>query len=713
MTIAQPQHDVRNTISRAFRISKRHYRLFFLTAIAIGVVGTGVTMMLPRSFQSIATIVVSSGIIDPLNTQGMSANPQQLSDDELATQAELIHSRDVAGAVLNQLPSNEKPKAGIKTWLCHHGLTPLCPKPTLPVDPDTKRAGQIDGLLSAVLVEPELHSRVMTLTVKDKDADRAAAIANAFVTSYQTISLTQQRADLTKSLAWLDSRTTALRQRWLEAETKASDFNGAHNLSNTGANSPLVNQQIADAATSLGQAQGRYAAAQAKADALQEAIRTGNQRALVSLGEQPLLVSTANTLMQLENERMARAGTFGPNHPEVQALDHQIAEARASMGSETHAALSSINNDVIAARAEVNQIKQNLDTLRAQSASQSSPQAEYNTLEQEAQSARGVYEAFLERTKELAGRVQLLQPPVSFVSHASVPSSPTFPNRKKLLIGVVVIALVGGIGVVLLRDMMMPGFGDLDDMRTAIGLPVLATLPDISREKPRSILRYVMDNPFSKVGEAVRGISAQLSLSTVPTSHQARIIAITSAAPSDGKSTLAVWLASVVRAGSRPVLVIDADHRHAGGNRPAQGFTEVLSNQLSIQQAVITNPVTGIDFMGPGAPKAHPFDTREIARLREVLTELGRTYSLIIIDTPPLLSMMDGLVLSSVADQTIFICRWRSTSRAAVAACLERLRAYGANLAGIAVTHFNEHSAAITAPDYTRAEARLIDHLKD
>ncbi|MBU2654165.1 GumC family protein [Acidomonas methanolica] len=699
-------------LHRALGIGRRHYRLFAAVFLAVMFVGTGLIMLLPRSYQSVATIVVSRGIMDPLNSQSMSANAQELGDDEIATQAELIQSRDVAAAVLRKLPPAPKPRPGVRTWLCGHHVAFFCPKPSkTPVDPAVAFDQQISALLASVDVEPKLHSRILTITVKDHDAHRAAAIADQFVMNYQNLALAEQRSDLSKTLSWLDERTASLRKRWVEAETAASLFNGSHNLTNTSANAPLINQQIANAAAALGQAQGRYAAAQAKADALKEALGTGNERDFVSLGEQPLLVSVANALMQLSNQRTQLAATYGANHPSVQAIDRQIAQTRSSLDRETRAALARINDDVIATRAEILQTQRNLDTLRAQSAKQSGPQAEYATLAQEAQSAQGVYDSFLERTKELAGRVQLLQPPVAFVSHAAVASAPTFPNRKKLLIGVFVIALVCGVAAIILRDMLSPGFGDLTEISHIAALPVLARLPDISRERSRSASRYIMDNPFSEAGEAVRGISAQIALSNSIVMNRSRVLAITSAAPSEGRSTLAVWLASIMRAGNQPVLIIDTDHRANKGDRSPPGFTDIMGNRITAQDAIVTNPLTGIDVIGPGTPQAHPFDSREIARLRATLDELGGLYDLIIIDTPPLLSATDGLVFASVADQTIFLCRWSSVSRSAVSTCLERLRTYRASLAGIVVNYFSGSAAAIARSDDPQKEVRLIDHL--
>ncbi|GBQ28077.1 polysaccharide biosynthesis tyrosine autokinase [Gluconacetobacter azotocaptans] len=711
-TITLSQRDGRTIILHGLRLLRRYHRLFLAVGIGTVIVGCGATLSLRRSFVATATVVVSPTGNDPVGNRG-GQQAESLSDDELATQAGLLQSRDVAAAVLRSLP----PSAGragfsLKGMLCAHGLHLACPK-AAKADPAAEAQAQVDRLLGAVTIAPMPRSRIISITVNADDGQRAADLANAFVVQYQQLALDRQRADLNRTAAWVDSRTAQLRERWLEAATKASTFNATHKLSNTGdgaGNGPLIEREMSETAVSLTQAQGRLAAAEARADALARASTRGEARALVTLTQQPILVATANTLQQLDSARMQKAAALGPHHPDLAGLDRQIATTRASLAAETHAALASINEDAMSARAEVAQLAHDLDRLRQEASSQGSPQAEYRMLTQEAQSAREVYEAFLERSKELVDRVALLQPPVTFVSHAATPDSATFPNRKKLLMGVIVLSLVAAAGAVFLRDLFSSGFGEVEQLRALVGLPLLTAIPRIAGRDRRSVRRHVLDNPFSPASEAVRSLLAQLSLSAPKTTGRGRVIVVASASTGEGKSSLAAWLAGLARTGGQPVLVIDGDHREGTpGRAPLRpGLTELLAGEASVADVVRPDLETGVDFLPAGAPKLFPFDTTEIARLRDMLKELGRSYSLIVIDSPPLLAMPDGLVYGALADQTVFVCRWLSTSRSAVLSSIERLRSYGAHVSGVVVSMAEEHATANPGARYGRQDTQRI-----
>ncbi|WP_246395685.1 GumC family protein [Gluconacetobacter tumulisoli] len=710
-TITMSQRDGRTIILHGLRLLRRYHRLFLAVGIGTFVVGCGATLSLKRSFVATATVVVSPTSSDPVGNRG-AQQAEGLSDDELATQAGLLQSRDVAAAVLRDLPPPaSRGGFSLKNMLCTHGLHLACPK-AVRADPAAQAQAQVDRLLAAVTIAPGPRSRIISITVNADDGQRAADLANAFVVEYQKIALDRQRADLNRTAAWVDGRTMQLRERWLEAATKASAFNATHKLSNTGdgaGNGPLIEREMSETAISLTQAQGRLAAAEARSDALARATARGEARGLVTLTQQPILVATANTLLQLESTRMQKAAALGPHHPDLAGLDQQIATTRASLAAETRAALDSINEDAVSARAEVGQLTHDLDRLRQEASGQGSPQAEYRMLTQEAQSARDVYEAFLERSKELVDRVDLLQPPVAFVSHAAAPDTPTFPNRKKLLMGVVVLSLVAAAGAVFLRDLFSSGFGEVEQLRALVGLPLLTAIPWIAGRDRRSVRRHVLDNPFSPASEAVRSLLAQLSLSA-PKTARGRVVVVASASAGEGKSSLAAWLAGLARTGGQPVLIIDGDHREGTPGRSplCPGLTELLSGEASVGEVVRPDPETGVDFLPAGAPKLFPFDTTEIARLRDMLKELGRSYSLIVIDSPPLLAMPDGLVYGALADQTVFVCRWLHTSRSAVLSSIERLRSYGAHVSGVVVSMAEEHAATHPGTRYGRQDTRRI-----
>lgn len=702
---------------QVLRVWRRHIRLFFVCVAAVLIIGSVALFSLKPSYTATAIVTIAPQSTDPLAPS--SQPPADVLEDDLpATEASMMQSRDVAAAVLAQIPpAKEIPSFSLRGSLCHAGLSFFCPNLTATL-PSIKQQAEIDGFLKNLSVVPQLHSRVINVSVTAETGPRAAMLADAVVSNFQRIALNQQTENINRVAAWLDGRTAELQQRWLDAVQAANMYSVSHGLTNAiedNAPSPLVNTQIANMAASLGMAQAQLAAAQAHAAALHDANLHGDASGLVSLSDQPILVAAANNLMQLESTRDQLAAEFGPHYPKIEALDRQIAENRATLNSQTHSALGSISESLVSARAEVQQLTDNLNQLKSQAAAQSAKQAQYLTLTQQAQSARTIYETFLEHENEVVDRAALLEPPVTLVSHASVPGHPTFPNKPKLVLGLLVLALAAGFAAIFIKDYLSVGFEEMEDLRASVPLPLLATLPFIATAGQRSISDHVSDAPFSRTSEAVRGLVAKLAmLATDGTAPRA--ILVTSAGAIEGKSTLAVWLATTVRQGGQSVLVIDGDHRRGSLMPRASaayklGMTDLLAGRATPAEVIQSDPATKVDFIAAGSAMSRPFGTEEIARLRNAIGVLKQSYSLIVIDSPPLLAMTDGFVHGSVADQTVFVCRWQQTSRIAVTASLDRLRAYGTKVAGIVVTMVDDNSTLAFGGDYSRRETKLITRL--
>jgi polysaccharide biosynthesis transport protein len=141
------------------------------------------------------------------------------------------------------------------------------------------------------------------------------------------------------------------------------------------------------------------------------------------------------------------------------------------------------------------------------------------------------------------------------------------------------------------------------------------------------------------------------------------------------------------------------------------GLTDLLAGRATLGDVIQTDPDTKVDFISAGQPMTHSFGTGDIMHLRAIMATLKTSYGLIIVDSPPLLAMTDGLVHASIVDQTIFICRWQSTSRRAVVGCIERLRAYGAQIPGMVVSMVDQKSTMALGDEYSRREIKLINKL--
>ncbi|MDE8346348.1 MAG: polysaccharide biosynthesis tyrosine autokinase [Acidocella sp.] len=697
-------------VARALR---RHIRIFLVCSISVLVLGAVSLAMIKPFYTATAVVALSTQNPDPRALDAQQTG-QSNDADQPETIASMIQSRSVAGAVLASIPA---PKTAIQFrylgFLCHAGVSFFCRR-TSPADGAGEQMLAENNLLSALTVLPEPDSHVLDISVTADSPDMAARLADAFVTSFQTLALSRQTRIVSDMSDVFKARSLALQTQWLDAVNRADAYSVRHGLTDAtddNASTPLLASQIADMATSLSQAQAQLATAQAQADALHAAAGSGDASALIVQSEQPILVATASNLMALENERSQLSAEFGPAYPKIRALDEQISEAQSVLNSQTGTALASVGDNVVSARAEVKELTANLNQLRAESLAQSADQVRYQSLSDEATTAKNVYETYLQHANDITSRAALLEPPVTFVSHAGIPTHASFPNKPKLGAAVIILAVIAGLAGVLIRDYFSVDFDGTEDMQAFLQLPVLATIPFIFALRNRSVASHVLDAPFSRTSEAVRGLAGSLALmannETTP-----RSVLVTSAGSAEGKTTLAVWLAMTVCQGEQSVLVIDGDHRRGSLMQDSittakPGLTDVLAGRATANEVIQVDPTTKIDFISAGSAMSSPFGAVEVARLRNLIDTLKRNYNLIVIDSPPLLAMTDGLVYGSVADQTIFVCRSQQTSRKAVSSSINRLRIYGASVAGLVVSMVDQSSSLAFDGEYSRREMML------
>ena len=693
-------------ITELWRVLSRHKLLFATVALSVMVVGGGIVTILPRTYSATATVVVPPQETDPLqpSQSGISAEEE---DARTVTEAAMLSSRDVTGVVVRNLGIGLRPvPSHLTQLLCSLGV--FC-KPVVPPTLDQR----IDGFLDNLLVLQEPHSRVVDVTVTDRDPLMAAQAANALVAAEQVKALAHDSGDLDRTVGWLDQRTAELRQKWLDAVRVANDFRVSHQLTAAGTMADGTGQGLSQAevqqgATSLLDAQARLAAAAAQ----QDALRRGGAAAMVA---DPGVAALSAQLATAEAARAAASGQLGSNNPELLALNNQVASAQASLQSATGRALAAVSDRARAARTEVAQLEAGLRTLKGNAGEEAGPVAQLSTLEQEAASARVVYETFLTREKELADRAAILRPQVEFVSHAPVPTHPSSPKLMRLIPGVLFLALAAAGASAFLRDHLAAGFRDVARLRSTLRLPLLSMVPQV-RGRRETVLRHVIDVPYGRASEAMRTVMAQIAL-TAGTGETSQTVLISSADMGEGKTTIALWLATLAAEGGPGVLLIDGDHRRGlvssqfGSDGRAPGLTELLAGEVPLDQVLQTDVQTGVRFIAAGRATSRALGQAEIVRLERLLASLRGLFRLIVIDSPPLMGMSDALVYARLADQTVLVCRWRATSRTAVTTSLERLREAGARLSGVVLSRVNPREALMYGGEYGPRVPRAVPRL--
>jgi succinoglycan biosynthesis transport protein ExoP len=273
---------------------------------------------------------------------------------------------------------------------------------------------------------------------------------------------------------------------------------------------------------------------------------------------------------------------------------------------------------------------------------------------------------------------------VTIVAAAEAPDAPSSPSlRLNLGVGLV-LGLMGGLGVALLRNTLDTKIRSARDVRRLTDIPVLGAVAyDAQVPQHPLILRFA---PSAAPSEAVRRL--RTNLQSINGSERPKSLVITSSIRGEGRSTIAMNLAvSLADTGAR-IILIDADLRRPSideymGIEGAVGLTTVLTGQVEIQDAIQPFDNSTLDVLPAGQVPPNPSELLGSAAMNTLLEGLQASYDMVLLDTPPLLPVTDGAVLSKMAGGVLVILGADRVRGPQLHETLESLQAAGAHVFGI------------------------------
>jgi len=266
---------------------------------------------------------------------------------------------------------------------------------------------------------------------------------------------------------------------------------------------------------------------------------------------------------------------------------------------------------------------------------------------------------------------------------------PGAPEERPVLIDVaigLVLGLLLGVGTAIIRDRLSDRLRGLRDFETISGLRVLATVPRIPRPRgPGAALPVLLRTPETPAAESYRYLRSRLR--PVLARDGAISVLVASAYEGEGRSTTAANLAIAFAQAGRSVILVDADLRHPRQHTmfdltADRGLTDLLAGDAKPQDALQPGPVPRLRLLaaGPGS------DLFEGARLGEVITALSRLCDILVIDSPPILSVSDAIGLAATADHVLLIGDFRRSTRGGVVRALAELaEVVDGNVSGVLV----------------------------
>ncbi|HET9897518.1 MAG TPA: AAA family ATPase [Streptosporangiaceae bacterium] len=269
----------------------------------------------------------------------------------------------------------------------------------------------------------------------------------------------------------------------------------------------------------------------------------------------------------------------------------------------------------------------------------------------------------------------------TLVTVASLPLAPAGPGLTILLPIGAILGLLVGIGGVAIRDYLDDRVRDAADLERSLDAPVLAEVPRIRRRGVNAAFAF-RDAPATPAAEAYRYLRARVRRLLGSGSHDGGAVLLVAGALSrEGRTSVAINLATAIASAGETVILVDADLRHPSlsegfeaGERP--GLAELLAGRASLEEVAVATGVRGLRLVSAGRTGRSP-DMLEVTRLSRALAAMRAAADVVIVDSPPVLTVSDAITLAGVSDLVAVVADLRRTGRGDVRAAGEQIRAAG------------------------------------
>jgi capsular exopolysaccharide synthesis family protein len=303
-----------------------------------------------------------------------------------------------------------------------------------------------------------------------------------------------------------------------------------------------------------------------------------------------------------------------------------------------------------------------------------------------------MYQAIMGKLNETQGQTGIQTPDARIISPAAPPVRPSFP-RKDLTMAVAVPAgLVLGLLFAFMAEWLDAGFRTRTQLETVLGLPVLATVPEVkttgdSIAQARAVAERIIDKPMSAFAEAIRGLQLGLTLSNVD--KKPKVVVITSSMPGEGKTVLAVSLARLAAISGVKTLIIDGDFRRpmvlgVMGAKAECGIVEALSGSQRLDQCIVKDVRSDAQILPCLRTPPNSLDLLSSAAMHLLMDSVRKSFDLVIVDSAPMLPVNDTKILSKLADTVLFTVLWEKTPRDAAVNAIRCLADVHATIGGVA-----------------------------
>ena len=525
-------------------------------------------------------------------------------------------------------------------------------------------------MLGGSVLELVRHSRLITIAVRSKSPELAAALANAYAEAIESFTDEENKKRCDKAVAEIHQQVEKQKRVDDDLAARLLKFRTENKIDNLIADRAILNQSLQTTTADVLQYEKRVTAANEWVKVLQAA-----QKNPENFGELPTEVPRSSdiggayTKLQSVKMELATLKTrYTPEHPAVVAKEGELKAISREFGETVKRALATAQGELMANQNQLKAFKAKSDDLNKKIAiiGQKIVQADagLKQLEQEKKVSSEIYQDLLMKENEHRIAAEQNNEIVRPGRPAQVPSRPVLPNPLVIFSAGAVLALGLGLLFVLVLDHLEDTIVSLSDIEGRLALKVLAVLPHVRRKKREQVAKFISENKYSQFAEAMAGLRNLLDSPRYQPISQA--VLIMSTQPGEGKTITSCSLAISSAQAGKKTLLVDFDLRRPRLARvwglqidSAHSFSHYLSkkNLRDFQILVMPSGVEHLDVIGSLPPdNVNPASIMGSQVVPDFFRWARENYDRIVIDSPPFGIVGDVVTLAAMVDSVMIMC---------------------------------------------------------
>ncbi len=689
-------------------ISKRRWLVLSCLLIVFSTVAIGTLKKRPV-YEGRAVIEINPEQPDVLNFKDAVQANQLDIDAYRGTQYEILQSRSLAEHVVNNLKLYLLPefyKGRMLFGLIERNPDRI-PRPSDPQPPDPSMnayRSAISNFISNIDVSPLRRSNLVEVSFYSEDPQLAARIANELCKDYIYQNLQVKWDETTEASEWLSQQLVGLKVKLEKSEDALNAYARANSII-------FVEEKQNMATETLRQLQAEHTKAQSlrfEKESLYSLVQAGRVQDLPGFLENKMIQDMSVELAKTQRDYAELTATYKAEYPKAVAKKKEVDALQAAIDRQKKNLAQGVVDSYRSALANEKYLEQEMDTQKKVVNDIEEKSVQYNILKRDVDTNKELYEGLMTRMKEEMVTAGVQASNIRIVDSAEVPKGPVKPRVLLNLALGFTLGLALGVGLAFLQEYLDNTLKTADEVERLLRLPSLGLLPDCiggngngkGGGEELAVVNHGADGvaPALQTGrdpiEAYRTLRTSILLSANPVP---KMLLITSALPSEGKTTVTVNLGATLASLGSKVVIVDCDmrrpccHRSTGvENRP--GFVRCLTGHIDLADAILPVPgVPNLSVIPCGPIPPNPAEVLSSPVTVDLLRRLRAEFEYVLLDSPPLLTVSDSRILSTLTDAVVLVTRAYSTPFDLVRRARGLLYNSGARILGVALNSVSVH----------------------